>query len=327
MLTLETPVDHGPRDDWLDGERADLLIDLFGGDVSDFSDVSRFKLNGVVEKSSWLDENTVDEVFGVVLGQRKLDLEVLGLARLVIPNAFQASETRNSRLFQRHANRSVSAPRLFPGLLELLSKNPRSRIPARGVCVCDSGNRRLCDAHVLLDILLATVGIQCGCHGPSHCARSVQQGTNDEQSGFHIVTRGIKSLELRTLPHFLLERLACGGFILQMESGGLTWERARLEASRRGENRLTPPINCPAWICCILPCLLSTRKMRQFAAAVPESAVVLREHEWTEIDAVSLVVSDIVRLREGDAAPADLTILHKENDFVVDSVRAIFYKK
>lgn len=67
--------------------------------------------------------------------------------------------------------------------------------------------------------------------------------------------------------------------------------------------------------------------MRQFAAAVPESAVVLREHEWTEIDAVSLVVSDIVRLREGDAAPADLTILHKENDFVVDSVRAIFYKK
>lgn len=136
MLTLETPVDHGPRDDWLDGERADLLIDLFGGDVSDFSDVSRFKLNGVVEKSSWLDENTVDEVFGVVLGQRKLDLEVLGLARLVIPNAFQASKTRNSRLFQCHANRSVSAPRLFPGLLELLSKNPRSRIPARCVCVC-----------------------------------------------------------------------------------------------------------------------------------------------------------------------------------------------
>lgn len=65
--------------------------------------------------------------------------------------------------------------------------------------------------------------------------------------------------------------------------------------------------------------------MRQFAAAVPESACVLREHEWTEIDAVSLVVSDIVRLREGDLAPADLVVLHAESNFAVDAVSALFH--
>ncbi|KAJ8612344.1 hypothetical protein CTAYLR_008369 [Chrysophaeum taylorii] len=101
---------------------------------------------------------------------------------------------------------------------------------------------------------------------------------------------------------------------------GLSWARAREEARRLGSNRVSPPINCPAWVCCLLPCVLSTNKMRRFNASIPENALVLRDGEWTDVDAVSLVVTDVVRLQEGDVAPADLRVVESTPDFVTDMV-------
>lgn len=96
---------------------------------------------------------------------------------------------------------------------------------------------------------------------------------------------------------------------------GVTWARARSE----GEcNKLSPPIRCPAWICCLLPCLLATDSMRRFRAAVPESALALRENEWVDLDASSLVVDDVLRLAEGDLCAADARVL-EATDFVVSN--------
>mmetsp|Transcript_19612 Transcript_19612/g.63028 ORF Transcript_19612/g.63028 Transcript_19612/m.63028 type:complete len:142 (+) Transcript_19612:314-739(+) len=60
--------------------------------------------------------------------------------------------------------------------------------------------------------------------------------------------------------------------------------------------------------------------MQRFQAAVPESATVLRESEWVDVDAVDLAVSDVLRLREGDIAPADARVLKASRDFAVTHV-------
>lgn len=103
------------------------------------------------------------------------------------------------------------------------------------------------------------------------------------------------------------------------DAGGLTWDRARAVSRTSGPNTLTPPIDCPPWVCCLLPCLLSTESMRRFHASIAESACVLRDAEWTDLDASAVVPADVLKLREGDVAPADLRVLDCSDDFAVDS--------
>ncbi|CAB9516119.1 Sodium/potassium-transporting ATPase subunit alpha [Seminavis robusta] len=84
-------------------------------------------------------------------------------------------------------------------------------------------------------------------------------------------------------------------------------------AERREEdgcfNVVDPPINCPAWVCCLLPCIKSIPSMKTFRMIKPEDAEVLRDGHWIRYDATSLVRGDIIRLEEGDIVPADCTVL------------------
>uniref|UniRef100_A0A7S3NDD9 P-type ATPase A domain-containing protein n=1 Tax=Aureoumbra lagunensis TaxID=44058 RepID=A0A7S3NDD9_9STRA len=105
----------------------------------------------------------------------------------------------------------------------------------------------------------------------------------------------------------------------QVDPGqGLSWERARSLTTSQGSNVQTPPLKLPAFICCLLPCLMSTPGMRRFQAAIPITAIVLRDGEWCDLDTSALVVSDIVRLERGAAAPADLRVLEANDDFLID---------
>ena len=98
---------------------------------------------------------------------------------------------------------------------------------------------------------------------------------------------------------------------------GLTWAQARASSKR---NRLSPPMDCPAWLCCLLPCLLSTKKMRRFQHAIgDEAALVLRDGEWTDLDSSDVVVNDVVKLRPGDVAPADAKIIRATQNFRISN--------
>ena len=86
------------------------------------------------------------------------------------------------------------------------------------------------------------------------------------------------------------------------------------EASKRREedgnfNTVDPPINCPPWICCLLPCIKHVPSMKAFRRIQPDDAEVLREGRWVRYDATSLVRGDILRLEEGDIVPADCVVL------------------
>ena len=98
---------------------------------------------------------------------------------------------------------------------------------------------------------------------------------------------------------------------------GLSWARARDLHALEGAHKLTPPVDCPPFICCLLPCLFSLPSMRKFAAAVPEDALVLREGEWCDVEATAVVRGDVVLLQEGETAPADFAVLSSTDDFEI----------
>jgi magnesium-transporting ATPase (P-type) len=93
---------------------------------------------------------------------------------------------------------------------------------------------------------------------------------------------------------------------------GLSADEASERREKSGFNTVTPPINCPPSICCLLPCIKHVPSMKAFSRIKPEDAEVLRDGRWTRYDATSLVQGDIIRLEEGDIVPADCIVLALE---------------
>jgi hypothetical protein len=96
---------------------------------------------------------------------------------------------------------------------------------------------------------------------------------------------------------------------------------SRDEAAARREtfNVVDPPLKCPAWICCLLPCIKSIPSMKKFREIQPEDAEVLRNSKWIRYDAASLVRGDIIKVMDGDIIPADCVILSlDESEMLVD---------
>eukprot|EP00986_Skeletonema_menzelii_P012919 scaffold7298_cov150-Skeletonema_menzelii.AAC.19 len=92
---------------------------------------------------------------------------------------------------------------------------------------------------------------------------------------------------------------------------GLTTSEAsnRRNNKNGGLNKVQKPINCPSWVCCLLPCINHIPSMKQFRYVQPDDAEVLRDGRWIRYDAASLVLGDIVRLAEGDVVPADCVVI------------------
>ncbi|KAL3801555.1 hypothetical protein ACHAW5_005066 [Stephanodiscus triporus] len=76
-----------------------------------------------------------------------------------------------------------------------------------------------------------------------------------------------------------------------------------------GANVVRPPVDCPKWVCCLLPCIGRSPSMRQFRLVTPDDAEVLRDSTWVRYDHGSLVVGDVIRLVEGDVVPADCLVV------------------
>lgn len=94
---------------------------------------------------------------------------------------------------------------------------------------------------------------------------------------------------------------------------GLTTDEASARREKSGSfNTVDPPVNCPAWICCLLPCINHIPSMQAFARIKPDDAELKRNGKWIRYDAASLVVGDIIRLEEGDVVPADCVVLSLE---------------
>jgi hypothetical protein len=87
---------------------------------------------------------------------------------------------------------------------------------------------------------------------------------------------------------------------------------AKLDVSKKraefGPNDIPPPLSCPAWLCCILPCLRQLGPMEQYNNAIPDFAHILRDGRWLKMDSHSIVPGDIIKHTEGDRIAADIRI-------------------
>lgn len=103
---------------------------------------------------------------------------------------------------------------------------------------------------------------------------------------------------------------------------GLTRDEAMARRALYGMNRVTPPVNCPSWVCCLLPCLLRTPSMQAYQLALPKEAVVRRKvgphMRRMRMDTTSLVVGDVLELQAGDIVGADVRVIECSGDCVVD---------
>eukprot|EP00529_Nitzschia_sp_RCC80_P027389 CAMPEP_0113499410 /NCGR_PEP_ID=MMETSP0014_2-20120614/31734_1 /TAXON_ID=2857 /ORGANISM="Nitzschia sp." /LENGTH=256 /DNA_ID=CAMNT_0000393585 /DNA_START=114 /DNA_END=884 /DNA_ORIENTATION=- /assembly_acc=CAM_ASM_000159 len=105
-------------------------------------------------------------------------------------------------------------------------------------------------------------------------------------------------------------------------SGGATPENIGSNNNDGGTfNVVKPPVDCPAWLCILLPCLNHLPSMKAFKTVNPDDAEVCRGGRWTRYDAASLVVGDVIRLEEGDLVPADCIVVsvdEGEQNILVD---------
>ena len=117
------------------------------------------------------------------------------------------------------------------------------------------------------------------------------------------------------------------GLLAQLETSydkGLSSD----EASKRRQddetfNVVDPPVKCPAWICCLLPCIKHIPSMKAFRQVQPDDAEVKRDGRWTRYDAAGVVRGDIIRLEEGDVVPADCVVLTVNGADILVDVRSI----
>lgn len=109
--------------------------------------------------------------------------------------------------------------------------------------------------------------------------------------------------------------------VVQPNVEGLSWADARDRLASHGPNRPRPPCDCPAVVCCLLPCLASLPTMRAYARCITEDACVRRDGAWNDVDATDVVRGDLVLVREGEVAPADLRLASCTDDFLVSLAR------
>jgi hypothetical protein len=112
---------------------------------------------------------------------------------------------------------------------------------------------------------------------------------------------------------------------------GLSVQVARRSYDQQGPNEVQSPQNCPAILCCLLPCLNNTPTMKTFNNNRPDTATVTRYYEkgGTKrflIDSVSLVVGDVITVYDGDLVPADCRIVALLNEPCEVDVTTLFGK-
>ncbi|KAL3913356.1 MAG: hypothetical protein SGILL_006525, partial [Bacillariaceae sp.] len=106
---------------------------------------------------------------------------------------------------------------------------------------------------------------------------------------------------------------------------GWTTDQASQRREKDGSfNVVQPPIDCPAWLCIILPCITKIPSMKAFAQLKPDDAEVLRNNgKWIRYDASSLVSGDVIRLEEGDMVPADCVVVDTSEDLLLVDLQAV----
>lgn len=101
---------------------------------------------------------------------------------------------------------------------------------------------------------------------------------------------------------------------------GLQTASVKQKRSSTGDNTIPPPLSAPAWLCCLLPCLLKTKSMEQYKMVVPQSSQVKRcGRPWVNMEATGILPGDLVKISKNERIPADMRILSSSSGCSFDT--------
>jgi hypothetical protein len=107
---------------------------------------------------------------------------------------------------------------------------------------------------------------------------------------------------------------------LETSSEGMKTEVVRKKRTTCGDNTVPPPLSAPAWLCCLLPCLLRTKSMEQYKECVPQSAQVKRNgRPWVNMEATGILPGDIVKVSKDERVAADLRVIEAKGSCSFDT--------
>lgn len=97
---------------------------------------------------------------------------------------------------------------------------------------------------------------------------------------------------------------------LETSPEGMVQGVVKQKRASSGDNTIPAPLSAPAWLCCLLPCLLRTKSMEQFKECVALSAQVKRSgRPWVNMEALGILPGDIIKCSEGERVAADIRLI------------------
>ena len=107
---------------------------------------------------------------------------------------------------------------------------------------------------------------------------------------------------------------------LETSPEGMKTDVVRKKRTTCGDNTVPPPLSAPAWLCCLLPCLLRTKSMEQYKECVPQSAQVKRNgRPWVNMEATGILPGDIVKVSKDERVAADLRVIEAKGSCSFDT--------
>lgn len=107
---------------------------------------------------------------------------------------------------------------------------------------------------------------------------------------------------------------------LETSAEGMSTQVVKQKRQASGDNTIPPPLNAPAWLCCLLPCLLRTQSMEQYKECVPLSAQVKRSgRPWVNMEATGILPGDIVKVVANERVAADMRLVEVKGGCAFDT--------
>jgi hypothetical protein len=152
-------------------------------------------------------------------------------------------------------------------------------------------------------------------------AGEITAGGEDPETGY--LLQSSSDLSESSLYHLPVQELY-KKLHTSMETG-LQYNHAERQQARseQGANIIPPPVDCPMWLCCLLPCLLKTKKMKYFKSLQVIMVEAVLDGKMVRIDPTGLLVGDVIRISAGMHLPADIKLVKIEEGPCLFDTRAI----
>lgn len=75
------------------------------------------------------------------------------------------------------------------------------------------------------------------------------------------------------------------------------------------QNEIPNPLNAPEWLCCLLPCLMSTPSMIAYRECVADHNDTFLDNDYVNVNCTGLLRGDKIKVEKGRYVGADIRVV------------------